>query len=400
MSGPLAGYRIIELTSMLTGPWATSLLGDQGADVIKIEVPGIGDHTRSVGARRGDLSVNFLNINRSKRSITLNLKDNDATDILKKLATTADVFIQNFRPGVVERLGISESEIRRVSPEIIYLSMSGFGEKGPLSTKPVYDPIIQAISGLTTIQAGSDSARPRLVRTILPDKLTAIVASQAVTAALLSRERDGKGQHVRLSMLDSILSFLWASDMGEQTYVEDSIGGQEPASFIDLIYETRDGYMTISTMGNKEWAALARAVERPELLDDPRFKSASLRDRNVDARLELVQGILITRTTQEWMTLFEREEVPCAPALTRNEVIKHPQIIASEILIETDHPVAGRLRQTRTPARFEGTPTEIRQGAPRLGEHNLEILTELGFDETEIDALRAKGTIGNEDYSA
>ncbi len=400
MSGPLAGYRIIELTSMLTGPWATSLLGDQGADVIKIEVPGIGDHTRSVGARRGDLSVNFLNINRSKRSITLNLKDNDATDILKKLATTADVFIQNFRPGVVERLGISESEIRRVSPEIIYLSMSGFGEKGPLSTKPVYDPIIQAISGLTTIQAGSDSARPRLVRTILPDKLTAIVASQAVTAALLSRERDGKGQHVRLSMLDSILSFLWASDMGEQTYVDKPVGHQEAASFIDLIYETRDGYMTISTMGNKEWAALARAVERPELLDDPRFKSASLRDRNVDARLELVQGILITRTTQEWMTLFEREEVPCAPALTRNEVIKHPQIIASEILIETDHPVAGRLRQTRTPARFEGTPTEIRQGAPRLGEHNLEILTELGFDATEIDALRAKGTIGNEDYSA
>ena len=400
MSGPLAGYRIIELTSMLTGPWATSLLGDQGADVIKIEVPGIGDHTRSVGARRGDLSVNFLNINRSKRSITLNLKDNDATDILKKLATTADVFIQNFRPGVVERLGLSEPEIRRVSPHIIYLSMSGFGEKGPLSTKPVYDPIIQAISGLTTIQAGSDSARPRLVRTLLPDKLTAVVASQAGTAALLSRERDGKGQHVRLSMLDANLSFLWASDMGEQTYVEDPIGGQEPASFIDLIYETRDGYMTISTMGNKEWAALARAVERPELLDDPRFKSASLRDRNVDARLELIQGILITRTTQEWMALFEREEVPCAPALTRNEVIKHPQLIASEILIETDHPVAGRLRQTRTPARFEGTPTEIRQGAPRLGEHNLEILTELGFDAAEIDALRAKGAIGDEDYSA
>lgn len=399
MSGPLAGYRVIELTNMLTGPWATSLLGDQGADVIKIEVPGIGDHTRSVGARRGDLSVNFLNINRSKRSITLNLKNNDATDILKRLATTADVFIQNFRPGVVERLGISEPEIRRVSPEIIYLSMSGFGEKGPLSAKPVYDPIIQAISGLTTIQAGSDSARPRLVRTILPDKLTAIVASQAVTAALLARERNGKGQHIRLSMLDSILNFLWASDMGGQTYVDEPVGDQEAASFIDLIYETRDGYMTISTMGDKEWAALARAVEQPELLDDSRFKSASLRDHNVDARLELVQSILITRTTQEWITLFEREEVPCAPALTRNEVIKHPQIVASEILIETDHPVAGRLRQTRTPARFEGTPTEIQRGAPRLGEHNLEILTELGFDETEIDALRANGAIGNEDYS-
>jgi crotonobetainyl-CoA:carnitine CoA-transferase CaiB-like acyl-CoA transferase len=238
-----------------------------------------------------------------------------------------------------------------------------------------------------------------LVRTILPDKLTAIVASQAVTAGLLARERNGKGQHIRLSMLDSILNFLWASDMGGQTYVDEPVGDQEAASFIDLIYETRDGYMTISTMGDKEWAALARAVEQPELLDDSRFKSASLRDHNVDARLELVQSILITRTTQEWITLFEREEVPCAPALTRNEVIKHPQVVASEILIETDHPVAGRLRQTRTPARFEGTPTEIQRGAPRLGEHNLEILTELGFDETEIDALRANGAIGNEDYS-
>lgn len=398
MSGPLNGIRIIEVTSMLTGPWATSILGDQGADVIKVEVPSVGDHTRSAGADRGGLPVNFLNINRSKRSLTLNLKNHQGVSILKQLATTADVFVQNFRPGVVERLGIGEPDIRKVSPKVIYMSMSGWGEHGPLAQKPVYDPVIQALSGLTTIQAGSDDARPRLIRTILPDKLTAVVASQAITAALLTRERTGKGQHVRLSMLDAVLNFLWASDMGGQTYVDDPVSNQAAASFIDLIYETKDGYMTVSTMGNKEWLALSRAFERPDLLKDPRFKTPQLRDQNVNERLALVQAELKTKTTAKWLEIFEKEEVPSAPALTRQEMIEHPQVTASEILIEYDHPVAGRLRQTRTAARFEGTPPGPPQGAPRLGEHNTQILMELGLSEDEIIELSQSGAIGDETY--
>ena len=398
MSGPLNGIRIIEVTSMLTGPWATSILGDQGADVIKVEVPGVGDHTRSAGADRGGLPVNFLNINRSKRSLTLNLKNQQGVSVLKRLAATADVFVQNFRPGVVERLGIGEPDIRKVSPKVIYMSMSGWGEHGPLAQKPVYDPVIQALSGLTTIQAGSDDARPRLIRTILPDKLTAVVASQAITAALLTRERTGKGQHVRLSMLDAVLNFLWASDMGGQTYVDDPVSNQAAASFIDLIYETKDGYMTVSTMGNKEWLALSRAFERPDLLKDPRFKTPQLRDQNVNERLALVQAELKTKTTAKWLEIFEKEEVPAAPALTRQEMIEHPQVTASEILVEYDHPVAGRLRQTRTAARFEGTPPGPPQGAPRLGEHNTEILMELGLSEDEIIELSESGAIGDETY--
>ena len=398
MSGPLNGIRIIEVTSMLTGPWATSILGDQGADVIKVEVPGVGDHTRSAGADRGGLPVNFLNINRSKRSLTLNLKNQQGVSILKRLAATADVFVQNFRPGVVERLGIGEPDIRKVSPKVIYMSMSGWGEHGPLAQKPVYDPVIQALSGLTTIQAGSDDARPRLIRTILPDKLTAVVASQAITAALLTRERTGKGQHVRLSMLDAVLNFLWASDMGGQTYVDDPVSNQAAASFIDLIYETKDGYMTVSTMGNKEWLALSRAFERPDLLKDPRFKTPQLRDQNVNERLALVQAELKTKTTAKWLEIFEKEEVPAAPALTRQEMIEHPQVTASEILVEYDHPVAGRLRQTRTAARFEGTPPGPPQGAPRLGEHNTQILMELGLSEDEIIELSECGAIGDETY--
>jgi len=398
MSGPLNGIRIIEVTSMLTGPWATSILGDQGADVIKVEVPGVGDHTRSAGADRGGLPVNFLNINRSKRSLTLNLKNQQGVSVLKRLAATADVFVQNFRPGVVERLGIGEPDIRKVSPKVIYMSMSGWGEHGPLAQKPVYDPVIQALSGLTTIQAGSDDARPRLIRTILPDKLTAVVASQAITAALLTRERTGKGQHVRLSMLDAVLNFLWASDMGGQTYVDDPVSNQAAASFIDLIYETKDGYMTVSTMGNKEWLALSRAFERPDLLKDPRFKTPQLRDQNVNERLALVQAELKTKTTAKWLEIFEKEEVPAAPALTRQEMIEHPQVTASEILVEYDHPVAGRLRQTRTAARFEGTPPGPPQGAPRLGEHNTQILMELGLSEDEIIELSECGAIGDETY--
>ena len=398
MSGPLNGIRIIEVTSMLTGPWATSILGDQGADVIKVEVPGVGDHTRSAGADRGGLPVNFLNINRSKRSLTLNLKNQQGVSVLKRLAATADVFVQNFRPGVVERLGIGEPDIRKVSPKVIYMSMSGWGEHGPLAQKPVYDPVIQALSGLTTIQAGSDDARPRLIRTILPDKLTAVVASQAITAALLTRERTGKGQHVRLSMLDAVLNFLWASDMGGQTYVDDPVSNQAAASFIDLIYETKDGYMTVSTMGNKEWLALSRAFERPDLLKDPRFKTPQLRDQNVNERLALVQAELKTKTTAKWLEIFEKEEVPAAPALTRQEMIEHPQVTASEILVEYDHPVAGRLRQTRTAARFEGTPPGPPQGAPRLGEHNTQILMELGLSEDEIIELSESGAIGDETY--
>ena len=383
---------------MLTGPWATSILGDQGADVIKVEVPGVGDHTRSAGADRGGLPVNFLNINRSKRSLTLNLKNEQGVSVLKQLATTADVFVQNFRPGVVERLGIGEPDIRKVSPKVIYMSMSGWGEHGPLAQKPVYDPVIQAISGLTTIQAGSDDARPRLIRTILPDKLTAVVASQAITAALLTRERTGKGQHVRLSMLDAVLNFLWASDMGGQTYVDDPVSNQAAASFIDLIYETKDGFMTVSTMGNKEWLALSRAFKRPDLLEDSRFKTPQLRDQNVNERLALVQAELKTKTTAKWLEIFEKEEVPAAPALTRQEMIEHPQVTASEILVEYDHPVAGRLRQTRTAARFEGTPPGPPQGAPRLGEHNTQILMELGLSEDEIIELSECGAIGDETY--
>ena len=388
MTGPLTGYRILDLTSMISGPLCTQILGDQGAEVIKVERPGDGDHVRAGGNRQGGLAAAFLNNNRNKRSLALDLKQPQGREVLKRLAASCDVLVQNFRPGVVDRLGIGEADIRAVAPAIIYVSISGFGETGPYAQKPTYDPIVQALSGLASVQGGSDRRRPRLVRTILPDKLTAVTASQAITAALLARERSGQGQHVRLSMLDAVVSFLWASDMGGQTFVDETVSEQQAASFIDLIYETQDGYMSVSVMSDREWQAFCQAAERPEWLEDPRFKTPALRDRNIDDRLALIQERLATRSTAEWLAILEGAGVPCAPVLTRNALLAHPQFQASEIVVERDHPHAGRLRQALAAARFERTPTGIRHGAPKLGEHTQEILAELGLTTEEIDALR------------
>jgi crotonobetainyl-CoA:carnitine CoA-transferase CaiB-like acyl-CoA transferase len=389
MPGPLHGYRIVDLTSNVSGPLATMILADQGADVIKVENPDGGDATRAASNRRNGLSASFLNTNRNKRSVALDLRDPAAKQALLRLVATADVFIQNFRPGVAERMGFGEEALREVKPDIVYVSISGFGETGPYAGKPVYDPIVQAMSGLATIQAGSDSERPRLVRTILPDKLTAVTASQAITAALLARERTGQGQHVRLSMLDAVIAFLWASDMGGQTFADEP-PRQEAASRIDLIYETATDYITAAVQTDRQWLGLTRALEKPEWLDDRRFRTPALRQENVDARLAMTQAVLKTRPAAEWLEVLTREDVPCAPVLTRSALIQHPQVQANRIVVETEHEKAGHLRQARPAARFSVTPAGIRHGAPELGQHTDTVLSELGYSAAEIAKLRAK----------
>ncbi len=397
MPGPLDGIRIIDLSSMLSGPYATDVLGDLGADVIKVEVPGVGDHTRALQNRSGGMSSMFLNINRSKRSITLNLKEQQGKEVLFDLYRSADVVVQNFRPGVVDRLGVGYEAAKAVKDDIIYLSISGFGQSGPYAKRRVYDPIIQALSGLTTLQAGSDDARPKLLRTILPDKLSAITASQTILAAIIARDRQGVGQHIELSMIDSILSFLWASDMGAYTFADKEIEPARAASFIDLIYEASDGYMTVSTMSNNEWEAFCKATDQEELITDPRFATPTARDQNVNERLQIIQDTIATRTVAEWLEILEKWDVPCAPALTRAQVLDDPQVVHNETVVVNDHPIAGPLRQTRVPARFGATPPSSPRGAPLLGQHNSEILSELGYDGDRQAALREAGIVGVED---
>ena len=396
MPGPLDGVRVVDFTTMIAGPYGTMILADQGADVVKVEAPARSDHARRAGYGQRHFSAAFVNNNRNKRSISVDAKADAGRQVLLDLARTADVFVQNYRPGVMARLGLDYDDLKAVKPDIVYVSMSGWGERGPFAHKPVYDPIIQALSGLATVQAGTDEARPRLVRTVLPDKLTGVTAAQAVSAALFARERTGVGQHVRLSMLDSIVAFLWSTDMGGQTFVGKEVDVARAATFIDLIYETANGYISVSVMANDQWHGLCHArvdVGHPEWLEDERFKTPAGRDRYADERLEMMQEALLEKPAAEWLGILETAGVPCAPVLTRAEMVRHAQVEASGIVIETDHPHAGRLRQARNAARFEATVPEIRYGAPHLGEHTIEILSELGYDRERCQALVEEGIV-------
>ncbi|WP_299841626.1 CoA transferase [uncultured Jannaschia sp.] len=396
MAGPLQGIRIVDATSMIAGPLATMILGDQGADVIKIENPKGGDHSRQVAGRRAGWSASFLQNNRSKRSVALDLKRAEGLKALRAILGTADVFVQNWRPGVAERLGLSEQAVRALRPDIVYVSIAGFGFEGDWADRPVYDPLIQALSGLAAVQ-GQGRGRPNLVRTIVPDKVTAIQASQAITAALLARARTGRGDHVRLSMLDTVVAFLFASDFTGQTFIGDEAeeetwdedgAGQD---YVELIYETADGFMAVSAHTDATWRGLSRAVGRPDWLEDDRFASVEARDVNKAARLALTQATLRMDTTAGWMDRLRVEDVPCAPVLRRSEVVEHPQVSANGTILRMDHPGAGPIRLARPPARFEAHTPDPPAPARALGADTRAVLAEAGLDDYAIAALLASG---------
>ena len=378
LPGALEGFRILDLTTMISGPMATCVLGDQGADVIKVEAPGVGDLVRRLGAPRDGITATFATTNRNKRSIVLDLKDDDDREAFFELVKTADLVVQNFRPGVVDRMGIGYHALRALKPDLVYVSISGFGERGPYAGKRVYDPVIQALSGLATIQGDRGTSRPKMMRVVIPDKVTAMTAAQAMTAALLARERTGKGQHVRLSMLDAMIALSWPEGYAGHTFVGAENDVPRNALAQDLVFETKDGYITAGAVSDSEWHGLTRALEHPEWLDDERFRTAGGRVAYAKERLDQTADVLRTRTTEEWLERLDAEQVPCAPILPLAEVIRHPQIEASELLFETEHPVAGTIRQPRAAAIFEETPTTLRRPAPTLGQHTDEILAELG----------------------
>ena len=323
--------------------------------------------------------------------MVLDLKRPGGREALLRLIADADVVMQNFRPGVADRLRIGYEDARAVRADIVYASICGFGETGPYAAKPVFDPLVQSLSGLTTVQAASDDRRPALVRTILPDKLTGFTVAQAIAAALFARERTGQGQHIRLSMLDTVIHFLWSSDMGNHTFVGDEAEAETSQSYIDLIYRTLDGHISVAAFRRRDWERLADACERPEWKEDPRFLTSAGLEIHKAERLEMTQEVLEGQTTAEWTRRLDAHDVPCAPVLTRHQMIRHPQVAANALIVEVEHPVAGRLRQTRPPARFEGTPPEYRMGGPALGQHTREVLAEAGLGPGEIDALIADG---------
>jgi crotonobetainyl-CoA:carnitine CoA-transferase CaiB-like acyl-CoA transferase len=392
MPGPLAGIRVVDLTSVVSGPLATMFLADQGAEVIKVEPLG-GDITRqsrqSVSAS-GEFSALFVSTNRGKRSLSLDLKRPEAATIMRKLICRADVLVQNFRPGTMERLGLGEPTLRAENPRLIYVSISGVGERGPYAKKRVYDPIIQGLSGFADLQADPETRRPRMIRTIVADKTTAIFAAQAVTAALFARERTGEGQHIRLAMLDTMIAYLWPEAMTQYTVVGREATTADPTARPELIFETADGYITVGTISDSEWRGFCAASERSGLAEDSRFSTPAGRAANATARILLMAEIIKERPTAEWLQRLDANDVPSAPVLRRGEVITNEQVVARELIDEFDHPDIGRIRQPKPAARFDRTPAEIRGPAPRIGEHSAVILAELGLEPAEIERLATK----------
>jgi len=385
MGGPLEGIRVIDLTTVISGPVCTAILADQGADVVKVEPPGGEIARRTAGD--GEFTAMFVSANRGKRSIALDLKQPAAVDALRRLIATADVLVQNFRPGTMERLGLGESEVRAGNPGLIYVSISGVGETGPYVKKRVYDPVIQSLSGFADLQSDPATGRPMMIRTIVADKTTAVYAAQAICAALVARGRTGQGQHIRLSMLDATIGFLWPEAMSQYAIVGRE-NAPQPAPRPDLIFKTSDGYITVGSLSDSEWRGLCNVINRPDLIDDPRFKTPAARSQNAAERLTLVGAILATGESQTWLDQLDAAEVPCAPVLRRADVMNNVQVVNNELIEYFEQPTLGTVRQPRPAARFDRTPSRIGGPAPRIGQHTDAILAEAGYSDTEIEALK------------
>lgn len=377
--GPLSGYRILEMGANLTGPVATMLMGDQGADVIKLETAS-GDQLRHLGARRQGvegMGTMFLNANRNKRSVVLDLKSPQGLEQALALAASCDAVVQNFRPGVLDRLGLGYEAVRSRRRDIIYVSIDGVGDVGPDRDRRVYDIVVQGLSGFAGVQADRDTGQPQTVQNAVVDKITALAVWQATTAALLHRERKAQGQHVRVSMLNVALSFLWPEAMGASTLIGDDVRPGGAMAAVRYVYPTKDDHILVGFMSNEEFAAACRALERVELIEDARFTNAGLRFGNAGALNVIVADCLVQRTTAEWLDRLRAEDAVFAPVNRPEGIHLDPQVQAIGALVEHSHPVAGAYRQPVHPVRFGSGSASLRRHAPGLGEHTDEVLAEI-----------------------
>ena len=390
--GPLEGIKVLDLTSMVSGPMGAMMLADQGAEVIKVE-PINGEQLRHMAAPHNGVNPAFFSCNRGKKSLAVDLKSEEGKEILLKLVQEADVFMQNFRPGAIDRMGFGETNLRKLNKRLIYVSISGFGTEGPYSNSRVYDPVIQALSGATDIQADRETGRPQMFRVIVADKVTAITAAQAVSSALYKREKSGVGQHIQLSMLESMLAFFWPEGMAGLGYGENEFDVRKLQGSQDLIYKAKDGYITAGAVSDAEWSGMCRALKREDLLEDERFSTSAARVSNAGERKQLTGEEISKWDSEEILTRFKEEGVPCAPLLNRMDLMEHEQVLANESIWINDYEGFGEVRQARPAARFGETPSEIVRPAPKLGEHGQEILTELGYSSSAQSKLIKEGKV-------
>ena len=390
--GPLEGIKVLDLTSMVSGPMGAMMLADQGAEVIKVE-PTNGEQLRHMAAPHNGVNPAFFSCNRGKKSLAVDLKSEEGKEILLKLVQEADVFMQNFRPGAIDRMGFGETDLRKLNKRLINVSISGFGNEGPYSNSRVYDPVIQALSGATDIQADRETGRPQMFRVIVADKVTAITAAQAVSSALYKREKSGVGQHIQLSMLESMLAFFWPEGMAGLVYGENEFDVRKLQGSQDLIYKAKDGYITAGAVSDAEWGGMCRALKREDLLEDERFSTSAARVSNAGERKQLTGEEISKWDSEEILTRFKEEGVPCAPLLNRMDLMEHEQVLANESIWINDYEGFGEVRQARPAARFGETPSEIARPAPKLGEHGQEILTELGYSSSAQSKLIKEGKV-------
>lgn len=383
--GPLAGIRVVDVSGAVAGPYASTWLAEQGAEVVMVEKVGVPDVMRLTGATIGDQSGTWVQLHRNKRSIDLDIRTPTGRDILLQLVDQADVFVQNFRPGVAQRLGIGYDALSARNPDLVYLSVSGYGPTGPYSDQPVYDPIIQARSGMAESQNGD------FVRTVVADKTTAMTGAMGVLSALVARANGAGGQHVEVNLLDAMVASLFV-----EAYWNETVPEAEPVpTYSDwyMPWDTRDGQIAANWVNFQQYQGACRAIGRPDLADDPRFSDRFARVKNAVAMREEFGAALAKLGTAEVLEALREADVPSAPVLSRQEVFDDPQIHHNGTIIEDHHPTAGRIRTARPPARYSGTPTALTRHAPGKGQHTDEVLGELGLDATTIAALRADGIV-------
>ncbi len=389
--GPLEGVKVVDLSVMISGPLAGMMLADQGADVVKVESPGLGDIMRFLGTSKGGMTGIFANNNRGKRSIVVDLKKPEGVDVVRALVADADVVIQNFRPGAMERLGLGYDDVVAINENVIYLSISGFGPDGPHSHRRVYDNVIQAASGLASVQTDPTTGTPALFRTLICDKVTSYTAAQAITAALYARATGkAKGQHIVLAMLDAAVAFMWPDSAMDAALLDADVTRTPTIGSNYAVTALTDGHVAVSAVTDSEFKGLFAAYGRPELGDDPRFNSAMARMQNLGDLIPLMRDFAERTSVDEFMQGAEVHDVPASRVNSLDDLPTDPQVVHNEIFVERQHPMAGTIREPRPAPRFSVTPAVVGSPAPRFGEHSDEIAAGLGFDAA---ALRSSGVI-------
>lgn len=394
MDGPLAGIKIIDASEVISGPLAAMLLADQGADVIKVEPPNHGEEVRQLVNYRDGMNAMYANVNHNKRSVGINLKDPVGLEVLYDLVRDADVFVQNWRPGAAERLRVGEDDLRRVNPDIIYASVTGYGDDGPYADRRGYDPIFQALTGYVGAQFNPEVPFPDLVRNAVVDKATSYTLAQGITAALLARERGGPPQHVKVAMVDAGLAFFWPDGMLRHTFI-----GEQPESFVVpgeryQLTPTADGQIVMFMGTSQQMRDGLRAVGRADLADAPQHQGKeSLKQENQEERAVAMRGAIAKMTTEQVYQALIEAEIPVAPALSLEGVLVDPQIQHNGSIIAAEHPVYGAYRRVAPAARFSAMPFTAGLHPAFYGEHTAEVLTEHGYDDEQIDGLREADVI-------